>query len=141
MKKKTIRIIVLIIIIMALIGGVSLWYVYKKPAPSVASQNPDFTVEIPALLNEFGNDENAANAKYLDKVIQIQGPLQQISDNGAEIMLYIKNKDDMSGVNCNFSREAIDTTQLKRSEILTIKGICSGYLLDVVLNKCAIVNK
>jgi tRNA_anti-like len=44
----------------------------------------------------------------------------------------LKTDDLMFGVNCTME----DDAQVKTGEQISIKGICTGYLTDVVLIRC-----
>ena len=52
--------------------------------------------------------------------------------------IYLKNPEDAAGIMCGFDKTAIDKSNLKPGDTIRIKGICTGYLMDVVLNKCTL---
>ena len=85
----------------------------------------------------YQNDEATANKKYLNKVIEVTGNIADIQNvNGSQIIL-LSTKDEMGGVNCQLSNSEKDKDiTLKKSTTITIKGRCSGYLMDVNLVDC-----
>lgn len=141
MNRKTWYTIAVIFVIALAGAGLSLMYVFKKAPDSVGTQKADFTLKMATLVDDFSNDETSADKKYLGKIIQVVGPVSQITADSAGISLYLKDKDQMSGIICNFSDNELDTTKIHRLDVVTVKGRCSGYLMDVVLNKCVMVKK
>ena len=141
MNRKTWYILAVIFVIVLAGAGLSLMWVFKKAPDSVGSQKADFKLTISTLVSDFENNEAAADKKYPGKIIQVKGPVSQITSDSTGISLYLKEKDQMSGVICNFASEEIDTTKIHKEDTVVVKGICSGYLMDVVLNKCVMVKK
>ena len=121
---------------------VSAFYFYseynRKPA-STQNLSPDFIVPALNLANEFETDETAANKKYLGKLIQVTGTLFSI-DNNKETLISITVGDDLHKIACLLDiKHAAIIRQYKVLSSITVKGICTGYLMDVELNRCVIV--
>ena len=113
-------------------------YVFRKADVSVASKKADIEIKASELLKKFTDDENSANATFLDKVIVVEGTIASITEDSSSVSIYMKNLDDIAGIQCGFDKTAIDKSTLMHGDTIHIKGICTGYLMDVVLNKCAI---
>lgn len=133
--------IVLPLILLSVGIAIVAYKVYNKPHIDVVDAKADVVVTANNLFTEFSTDEAKANAEYLDKIIQVKGFIQKLSiENGIGIVT-LKTEDDFGSVQCNLSTEAKnDFNLLKENELVTIKGICTGYLMDVVLVKSEIVN-
>lgn len=133
--------IVLPLILLSVGIAIVAYNVYNKPHKDVVDAKADVVVTAKNLFTEFSTDEAKANAEYLDKIIQVKGFIQKLSiENGIGIVT-LKTDDDFGSVQCNLSTEAKnDFNLLKENELVTIKGICTGYLMDVVLVKSEIVN-
>lgn len=134
------RSIVFVSIMMLLvIAAIVAWMTYNKPHQSV--DNADFSVEAAQLVEVFEQDEAAANEKYLDKVIEVNGVVKDVLKSDNSVTILLGDPEAMSSVSCSLSpegsREAGNITQ---GSLVTIKGICSGMLLDVALTNCEIVN-
>jgi hypothetical protein len=116
-------------------------YLFNKKDPNLIKVKPDYIIDVSSLVNEFTQDENSASAKYVDKVLEVKGPVLAIeptSDSTMNVTLSAENQ--MTGVICSF-RDVTDTSSqnLKQGEIVTIRGVCSGMLMDVLLNNCVMV--
>lgn len=114
-------------------------YTFKKPARTAASEDALFSLSVKELTTEFESNENTANAKYLNKVVQVFGTVETISESENEISITLKDPGSIAGVTCSFDKSEMDKNRVKAGQEISIKGICSGFLMDVVLNKCALV--
>lgn len=134
MKSKLFIGVLLVVLIAAGTG----YYFFQKKVVSVANVDPDYSMTADELYNEFERDENAANHKYIDKVIEVTGSVDRFTrqESGVNIVLKAENA-IAGGVNCAFS----DTPEeVKPGDQITLKGRCQGLLLDVVLNNCSMVS-
>jgi hypothetical protein len=114
-------------------------YLYNKPHTGVSNVDTDLNITAAALLKDFEQDEKLANNKYLNKVIEVTGNVTDIQNvNGSQIIL-LGSDVAVGGVSCKMSNDKNIKKQLpKKSTTITIKGKCSGYLMDVNLVDCII---
>ena len=114
---------------------------YNKPHLNVEKTDADLVINIQDLLDDYKNDENLANGKYVDRVIQINGEISEITiENGNSIIIF-KDSTGTSSVMCHMSpEENLKVLKLKKDGEIILKGICTGYLLDVILIRCVLVN-
>jgi hypothetical protein len=111
---------------------------YTKPHRNVAEATA-VKVSAAAVINEYERNEVAANTKYLDKVLEVNGEILTVTKNQkAETVVTLKAS-DMGGIICTL--ENATPSEIKSGENITIKGICTGYLTDVVLVRCAVQAK
>ena len=115
------------------------FYIFKKADTNVASKKADVEMEAGDLVKSFDADEKSANTKFLNKIIMVKGVVDNVTDTKSDITVYIKQKDKTSGIMCSFDKTEFQKSPVKAGDEVRIKGICSGYLMDVVLNKCALV--
>lgn len=123
------KIIIALVIIGATGGGVG-FYMFNKPLESTMSMKADYSLEPGVLLVAFEEDEAAANTKYLDKVIEVKGQVQKVEKADDKIAVYLETDNLMSSI--IFQMEDVGV-QFEKGEEVTLKGICTGYLMDVVL--------
>lgn len=112
--------------------------VFKKSDSSVKNSKAEYEIEASQIINQFETNEEIANTQYLGKVIVVSGTLESFKETPNDISLYIKQETDLSGILCSFDKSAIDITKLQTGSQIKIKGICTGYLIDVVMNKCVL---
>lgn len=131
------RILVLFLILAALAGAFA-YYLYSKPLADLNSSIPDFIMSADELLNTFEENEDEANSKYLDKIVQISGTIEKIekSNNGNSVLL---DAGSMMGYISFEMHIDQDLSKFAEGDEITLRGVCSGYLMDVVLNRAVVV--
>jgi hypothetical protein len=112
---------------------------YFKKHKDLASTKADYVLTATALQKEFEDNEKAATEKYVKKVIEVTGEISSINrDDSSNINVSLKTANDLSSVICTFASS--DTSAFKTGGSIRLRGECSGYLMDVLLNNCAIIN-
>ena len=121
------------------IGLVVGFYFYTKKPTDIRSEQADFTLTAKELIKEFDENETAASAKYIDKVLIVSGKIDDINLSSATV--FLKGESPINSVTCSFYEdEKGKLSMLKKDDDITIKGKCTGKLMDVVLNNCSLVN-
>jgi membrane protein implicated in regulation of membrane protease activity len=128
----------LVFIVVILCTAAYVWFfIWNKPQTNVAGAMAIKT-EAAVLFQEYSSNEKAANQKYLEKIVEVSGVVTDITKNaeGMTVVL-LKTDDAMFGINCTMEQKEIS---VKAGDQITLKGICTGYLTDVVLIRCYLVN-
>lgn len=134
--------VILVILLLAVASGIG-YYIYNKPPEGVANKKADYSLSPSELLAEFQKDEEAANAKYLGKVVELKGAILEIvPGEDMEMQLILDTGDIMSRVSCVMDEEynTFLERKLKSGDTVTIKGFCTGMTMDVVIDRCVIVS-
>jgi hypothetical protein len=137
MKKLT------IIFVLIIIGGLAI-YAYleynRKPA-NLINKKANLFIAANNLLQDFSVDENAANKKYLGKIIDVSGVVSASNQaNDSTFNIILGNNADGNNVSCLMNIENI--MEAKKQQIgdsIVVRGNCTGYLMDVELNQCVII--
>jgi hypothetical protein len=130
---------ILIFLVLALIAAVAVWkYTFKESESNVSSHKTEFTIDAATLLQAYETNEDSANMKYRDKVIQVSGAVGSVTRDSLGYSVYLKEKDAISGIICSFDKSSFDSVKVKPGVQINVKGICMGYLMDVQMNKCNI---
>src|SRR5690606_22915754 len=118
------------------IGAV--YFVFNKPHPSI--DRPEFLVSASELITAFEEHERAANDKYPGKVVEVHGTVAEVLEKQNSSGLLLGDTSTGSRVSCTLEGENDDMAYgLRAGDALTLRGICSGRLLDVVLVDCRII--
>ncbi|HEX7014790.1 MAG TPA: hypothetical protein VF191_04710 [Cyclobacteriaceae bacterium] len=127
------------ILVVLILGLGAVYFVFNKPHPSV--DRPDFMVSATELINAFEGDEPSANDKYLGKVVEVHGTVTEVIEKQNSFVLLLGDTASVSRVSCTLDSEQDGMAYgLRAGDALTLRGICSGRLLDVVLVDCRIVS-
>ncbi len=135
--KKRIAIIAIVGVIGAIVAG---YFYYNKPHRNVAATEPDFRLSADSLWRAFNSNEAAANVKYLEKTLEVTGKVSQIQFDSArnEAIVWLEANPPTGGINCRML-SGQNLSHLYNQPTITVRGICSGYLMDVVLVRCIVV--
>ena len=127
-------------LLLALLGVGVGYFMYNKPHQNMEKAEADMTLESTALFSAFEANEAEANEKYLDKIIKISGTVKEVNtDEEGNISLTLESGNELFGVICqmdNLTKQ--EKTDFKIGEQVTLKGICTGMLMDVVLVRCVV---
>jgi hypothetical protein len=131
-----VRKILLTILVLGLIGaGVGI-YLWNKPHAKVEDAK-GLAITAAQLAKEFGADENAANAKYLNKAIEVSGTVSEVEKNqDGGTMVILDTGDPMAGVQCTMRDKG---AVVNKGQNVVLKGFCSGAgITGVSLTDCII---
>ncbi|UEG51290.1 OB-fold putative lipoprotein [Ferruginibacter lapsinanis] len=129
------------ILIIAVVAVAGIWYfIFYRPT----HYKRDITVEkyiginAADIVKEFQNNEDSANKKYLNKIIQVTGIVGDVKKNqNGKMVLTLNGADNMSNVICTLQN---NNTTATTGATVTLKGICTGYLMDVVIIDAIIID-
>ena len=95
-------------------------------------------MDIDELIAFFQRNELQANATYVNKVIEVSGVIKDISLLNDRYTVFLKSETfSKNFVMCDMSPSGkIQGDQLTIGDSITLKGVCKGYLLDVIMLNC-----
>ena len=138
MKKNK---IVIVILIVGFVGVFVDYKMYNKPHVNVVDTKSDIILSASKILNDFSTDENLANKLYLEKIIKINGTISELNIEKERGIITLKTTDDFGSVLCHLSEGGMKKMKsLIVGQTITLKGICTGFLMDVILVKCEIIS-
>lgn len=120
-----------------LLAGMYGIFLYNKPVQSIRNVKPFVEIDSNELLEAFEADEAAANGKYLDKVLLVSGVIDKIEETEGRVNVFLKTKNPLSSITCELEQTVL-LDNYKSGDPISVKGLCSGYLMDVVLIKSVI---
>lgn len=133
--------IIIAILVLAIVGAFLGYKMYNKPHVDVAEASADINISANKILAEFSKDETTANTKYLEKIVAVKGEIAEIKIEKEKGIITLKTNDDFGSILCHLSTKATKKlSTLKVGQTITVKGICTGFLMDVVLVKSEIIN-
>jgi hypothetical protein len=136
--KRWVKVLLVLIGVGLVTGGIVAYRIFTKPHRDV-TQEKGLQLSAQALYDAFKANEADANAKYLDKAIQLSGEVTEVTTNqdGNKVVNF-KTNDPFVVINCTFKT---DPKALKPGDNIIFKGICTGYIPDanVVINEGVLV--
>ncbi len=126
------------IILVGVVTCCVIYLMYNKPHRDPATEK-SIGVTAVDLFRDFENNEIEANTRYLDKVVEISGKVTEITAN-QDLMpiIVLETENTFFGVRCTLNNPEI---KAQIGETIILKGVCTGYLSDVIITDATIVNK
>jgi len=134
-----------IIVIICILVVITIFYAlkqYNKPHANIRVAKPEMVMTSAALIKAFEKDENTATQLYTEKIIQINGVISDMRTSEGISIITLKDNGSESSVICHLeSGETFKPLNLQIGQNVTIKGKCSGFLLDVIMIRCVLINE
>lgn len=117
-------ILAVVLLVVAVIGFV-LFRMYNEKTPDIVQQKPDVRVAAGELIAAFDRDTAAARKTYLDRIVEVSGPVKRIDTSGAVVL---GDEGSLSEVTISLDRRHLnDHRRLKLGALAVLQGVCSGY--------------
>lgn len=117
------------------------YYKYtKKTEINIIDTSSKVNTTSKEITGIFVKNEEKGNLLFKDKVIQVTGKIKEVNtlNNRSTIFLQSNTKHN---VICEMQLvDKIHETKSLISKTATIKGICKGFLNDVIILNCSITN-
>ena len=131
------RIIMFLLLLGMVAAGIG-FYKYNQPVASLENKKPDVEVTASKLISEYEADEKTANGIYLGKVVQVSGKVAAIGNEEGKTKIQLETENPISMIICELE-DGADAGTTKVGDEVKIKGLCSGYLSDVILVQASLV--
>jgi hypothetical protein len=116
------------------------FYLYQKPVGDLVDVPADIHIAPSRLLADFTADEAASNARYLDRIVELTGTIDRLEKGRDALAVYLDADDPMGYVSCSMDARVLPASHgLAEGKTVTLKGKCTGWLTDVVLTGCVLV--
>jgi hypothetical protein len=129
------RALVISPVVILLCLAITAVYEFRKPHADAGSRTTDFHIDAESLYKDFAKNESTANAKYLDKIIEVTGKVDDIENTNGATVIIISANQSSGGISCKMFNK---TNSFQKGQEITIKGKCSGFLSDVNLVDCVL---
>ena|SRR5436190_14780395 len=110
------------------------WYVATEKFSDTKDRKAEFTVKAIDFIREFVNNDSAANRKYTDKIITVNGIVSEIE--AADTTVNIKFIDTSNNAYAIFAfqeQHLAEAKTVKVGDSVSIKGSCSGGVFSEIL--------
>ena len=137
--KTYVKIALGFVVFIALAGILAALYMFNLKHTDMAKARPDFKITSTILQKAFEDDETAASKFYINKILEVTGKIASVKPaENKFISICLVTGSDLSSVICTFPAIS-DPSMLCVGEEITLRGECSGFLMDVLLNNCALI--
>jgi tRNA_anti-like len=120
------------LVIAGAIGGTYGYYEWNRKPESMTTRTADVTVSAQDLATQYDD------AKHLGKIVQVNGTIQDVVDEGQKSSLVLKTDDPMTNIVCELDSTE-NSDEIPMGINIVLRGQCDGKLTDVQLSRCVVV--
>jgi hypothetical protein len=137
--KTYVKVALFFVTFIALAAILAALYYYNLKATDMSEAKPDFILTASALQKAFEDDETKASVIYINKILEVTGNIASVkpAENNV-VSISLVTDSDLSSVICTFPA-VNDPSVFRVGDQITMRGECSGFLMDVLLNNCALI--
>jgi tRNA_anti-like len=120
--------------VLLLVAAGVVWWLFTLKYDDTANVKADHTVNAIDFIKEFKQDMGAANKKYSEKIIVVNGTVSAIE--AADTTANIKMTDTTNGAYIIFAfqqQHLNEAKAMKKGEKVSIKGSCSNGAFSTIL--------
>jgi hypothetical protein len=139
--KTYIKVALFFVTFVALAAILAALYFYNLKSTDMAKAKPDFILTASSLQKAFEDDETKASVTYINKIVEITGKIASVKPaENSVVNISMVTGSDLSSIICTFPAVS-DPSVFSVGDEITVRGECSGFLMDVLLNNCALILK
>lgn len=129
-------------LILLVVVAMFLLKIYKPQTHITINKTaPKFILSTKELIAYFNLDEELGDKKFANKILQVNGIIDNISTVNGNGVITFKEINNKSSVICHLKpKEQFKLLKYKKTNLIVIKGNCTGFLLDVMMTNCVIVD-
>ncbi len=133
----------MLVVVAIVIAAAFAYFEYNREPADLTSLKAQVTVSAIELVNEYETNEEVANARYLGKTVDVTGIIAEINNQKDTLVnVMLGDAAGLHKISCLLSSTHAATIQsFEINDSITLRGICTGYLMDVELNRCVIIKK
>ncbi|MFT3911562.1 MAG: hypothetical protein QM737_19210 [Ferruginibacter sp.] len=131
-----------------ILGSIGIWYIFSKKFSNTAEVEAAYTVKALDFIHEFESGDSAANVKYAEKIIIVNGIVSEVE--AADTTTNVKMTEPSTGSYIIFAfqkENQAEARKVKPGDHVSIKGSCSSGAYSSILEteyitfKRCIINK
>ena len=111
------------------------------PQDSTAGKEAVMQLGATSLFAEYEKNEKKADKKFIGKIMDIEGQIMGLEkDEAGKGVVILDSGNGMDGIMCTLENsETSKMSGLKEGQNIKIRGKCAGKMMDVVFNKCLLL--
>lgn len=139
--KKIAKILLATVLVFVLVFSALYFYVAKENTIDITAAHTEIQISSEKLISSFLDNENIANSEYIEKTIEIEGVIKDITFLNNRYTVLLQGETDFSCVICDMQPNQYNNIKkLELGQDIVLKGICKGFLMDAIFLDCIILN-
>jgi hypothetical protein len=134
-KRPWLKRLLLSLLVLAVMAGGVYWYIATEKFSDTKDRKADYTVTALDFIKEFLENDSAANVKYREKIVTINGTISALeAPDTATVNVKFIDPPTGSYIIFAFQDTHLDEGKgLKVGDMVSIKGSCSGGVYSDIL--------
>ncbi len=131
----------ILIVLLILSGGIGYAYrIWNQDYPDIVKEKTKLSIDAQTLLEVYTRDETMANERYREKVIEVVGQVRELTFLNNRNTIILEGISTDNSILCDMQEGQYESIKkLLPGEQVRIKGICKGYLKDIILLQCILI--
>jgi type II secretory pathway pseudopilin PulG len=131
-------VLIAVLVVVVVLAGIY-WYVATDKFTDTKSRKADYTLNALDFIHEFQQNLKAANEKYSDKIIALNGKVSEVEAADTTVNVKFIDPATSSYAIFAFQQQHLDEAKgLKVGDSISIKGSCSGGIYSEILDVSSI---
>ncbi len=118
------------------------WHQWNTSTEKItADTHVEIKISSADLLASFIEDESKANSDFVERIIEVKGTVKEVTFLNNRYTVLLQGQGEYACLICDMDEDEIDQiNQVAVGDIITLKGVCKGFLMDAILLNCVLVN-
>jgi ABC-type lipoprotein release transport system permease subunit len=139
MKNKKITFLSIITLLLLVNGYYYILPMFKSSEKNLQNDLAELTISSKDLIKAYTINEEKSDRLYAGKIIEVSGFIKEISFLNNRNTIILNSNTETFGVICDVNPNQKEKIKLlKKHQKISVKGICKGFLKDVILLNCSI---
>lgn len=136
LNKKNIYVLLMLVAFSAIFCFAFIYF-NKSSSTDTANEQTEMRTTSENLIASFIKNEHAANNKFVERILEVDGVIKDITFENGCYSIILQVQDNTTYIICEMKTDQNKKIEsLKKNNEITIKGICKGFLMDVILLDC-----
>lgn len=137
---KKLKILLLFLSVLVIVFSISYSYYNKKSKLEIKTAQSDVQISSEKLISSFLENEDAANSMFVEKIIEIEGVIKNITFINDRYSILLNGESNFSCVMCDMQPSQYSEIEpLKIGQPIVLKGVFKGFLMDAIFLDCIII--
>lgn len=142
MKSKNKLFLISISILILIIGYQFINALNSSSEKNLENEIAELVLDSRDLLNAFTKNEEKSDSLYAGKILEISGIVKEVTFLNNRNTLILYGNSNENGIICDLNPNQKEKLKhIKKHQKVFVKGICKGFLKDVILLNCTIYFK
>ena len=141
MEKKIFNKILLVALSAGIVLSILIFNKLTEPTPKLTkSARASLKISSTELLAQFLENEEMANETYVEKVIEVEGIVKEVTFLNNRYTVLLQGQGDYACLICDMNDNPTNQfDSITKGDTITLKGVCKGFLMDAILLNCVLI--